>query len=134
MAVRYDEIGVSYNQTRKADPYLTKRLIHLLQPVEGGAYLDIGCGTGNYTIEMAKRGYPFIGMDPSIQMLTQAKRKYPKMDWSLGKAENTGIHSGEMDGVVATLTLHHWDNLTDGFLEMERILKPKGQMVIFTST
>lgn len=37
--------------------------------------LDLGCGTGNFCIEMAKRGYDMIGIDASTDMLSCAKEK-----------------------------------------------------------
>lgn len=36
---------------------------------------DLGCGTGSFCIEMAKRGYDMIGIDYSADMLTVAKSK-----------------------------------------------------------
>jgi len=48
----YDRIGVGYDDTRQADPYLRSRLIHHLRPSPSGRYLDIGSGTGNYTFAM----------------------------------------------------------------------------------
>ena len=60
MAVKYDEIGTGYNSTRQADPYLTERLLYHLQPKTDRLYLDIGCGTGNYTCTLADKGLNFI--------------------------------------------------------------------------
>lgn len=37
--------------------------------------LDLGCGTGSFCLEMAKRGYDPIGIDASDAMLDQARRK-----------------------------------------------------------
>lgn len=37
--------------------------------------LDLGCGTGNITIPMAKRGYDMIGLDLSCEMLNIARDK-----------------------------------------------------------
>jgi 2-polyprenyl-3-methyl-5-hydroxy-6-metoxy-1,4-benzoquinol methylase len=37
--------------------------------------LDLGCGTGNFCIEMAKRGYDMIGVDLSVDMLNCAREK-----------------------------------------------------------
>lgn len=37
--------------------------------------IDIGCGTGRHTIELAKRGYTVTGIDLSESMLNKAKEK-----------------------------------------------------------
>ena len=54
MKVKYDTIGENYNLTRRADQLLTENLIKHLAPEKDGIYLDIGCGTGSYTIELQK--------------------------------------------------------------------------------
>lgn len=41
----------------------------------GAALLDIGCGTGGYTIEMGKLGYHTVGIDLEPAMLQQAEEK-----------------------------------------------------------
>lgn len=55
MKAKYDHIGINYNTTRKADRYLTEKLCEYLNPKLNGLYLDIGCGTGNYTNEFQKK-------------------------------------------------------------------------------
>ena len=45
----YERIGQTYDETRKADPEITNQLLTLLNPSPEGRYLDIGCGSGNYT-------------------------------------------------------------------------------------
>ncbi|PQJ79060.1 class I SAM-dependent methyltransferase [Polaribacter porphyrae] len=134
MKVKYDEIGTGYNLTRKADKYLTERLIHHLQPSKNEKYLDIGCGTGNYTNQIQKKGYDFIGIDPSELMLKKAKFKNTEISWKIGSAENTGLSKNFVDGIIASLTIHHWTDLKKGFSELNRVLKPNGRIVIFTST
>ena len=131
---KYDLIGTNYNHTRNADPYLVKRFLHYLNPKISGLYLDIGCGTGNYTIELQKNGGRFIGVDPSKRMLVVAASRTNKIDWILGSCEKTGLTSDSIDGTVASLTIHHWKNLVSGFQEMSRILRKEGIMVIFTSS
>jgi len=133
MASKYDIIGIDYNSTRKADPYLFQQLLSHLKPKKEGLYLDIGCGTGNYTHKFQKKGYSFIGIDPSKEMLKQAKARNQDIDWKIGSAENTGLDENSVDGIVAFLTLHHWTNIENSFLELARILKPNGQFVLFTS-
>tara|TARA_R110000868_G_scaffold95865_4_gene263501 strand:- start:191 stop:1027 length:837 start_codon:yes stop_codon:yes gene_type:complete len=134
MGIKYNKIGVDYNLTRKADTFLTEQLFNHLEPNKNGKYLDIGCGTGNYTIELNKKGIPFIGIDPSKKMLEKAKLKNKKIEWKIGSAENTGLPNNFVDGIIGFLTIHHWSNLKNGFFELNRILKPNGKIVIFTSS
>lgn len=130
---KYDKIGIGYNTTRKADKYLTERFLALLNPKRDALYLDIGCGTGNYTNEFQKQGFSFIGIDPSKEMLDKAKAKNKNIDWRIGQVENLELENNSVDGIVAGLTIHHWQNLEKGFEEMARVLKPNGKIVIFTS-
>lgn len=134
MEVKYDRIGIDYNLTRKADKYLTERLMHHLNPNNNGLYLGIGCGTGNYTNELQKKGFRFIGVDPSTEMLEKVKKKNRQIDCSIGTAEKTDLPRNSVDGIIASLTIHHWTDLEKGFLELGSVLKAKGSIVIFTST
>ncbi len=134
MKAKYDDIGINYNETRSADPYIAERLLKNLNPKTNGLYLDIGCGTGNYTNELQKKGFNFIGIDPSKKMLEKAKHKNQHIDWKLGQAENIPLASESIDGIVGSLTIHHWDNLEKSFTELYRVLKPNSNMVVFTST
>ncbi len=134
MEAKYDKIGHQYNETRKPDPYLAKRILDLLDPIAGKTYLDIGCGTGNYTNVFAKKGYNFIGIDPSLRMLRQAEQLNKKISWLQGTAEKTGLQSNSIDGIIASLTMHHWVDVLDGFIELKRVLKKNATMILFTST
>jgi ubiquinone/menaquinone biosynthesis C-methylase UbiE len=131
---KYDRIGRSYNSTRKADPFLAGRLFHHLNPESAKQYLDIGCGTGNYTLALHQMGVHFIAVDPSEEMLKKAKARTPSIHWLKGKAEALPLDSECVDGILASLTLHHWAILEKGFEELFRVAKPKSRLVIFTST
>ncbi|EDP69470.1 putative MerR-family transcriptional regulator [Flavobacteriales bacterium ALC-1] len=134
MSTKYNKIGINYNQTRKADSYLTEQLLKHLNPNKNGLYLDIGCGTGNYTSDLQKKGFQFIGIDPSIEMLQKAKAQNEAVEWKIGSAEKTNLPKESIDGIVGTLTIHHWSNLTRALSELNYVLKPNGKIVLFTST
>ncbi len=134
MPAKYNTIGINYNHTRKADPYLSEQLLNHLNPNETGLYLDIGCGTGNYTNALQKKEFQFIGIDPSIEMLQKAQSQNKNIQWKIGSAEKTGLPQHSVVGIIGTLTIHHWTNLIRAFSELNYILKPNGKIIIFTST
>ena len=134
MTIKYDTIGKGYNRTRQADNYLTARTLFHLKPKKEKIYLDIGCGTGNYTNEFHRLGFEFIGIDPSQKMLEKAKLKNENIDWRIGTAEETQLPNESVDGVIASLTIHHWKNLEKAFSELKRVIKPNSRIVVFTST
>lgn len=134
MKAKYDYIGDGYNTTRKADPYLLEQLHYHLNPIKKGLYLDIGCGTGNYTAALHQKGISFVGVDPSYKMLTKAKEKYPAITWTQGNVEAIPLANNSIEGIIGSLTLHHWDDLTKGFEELHRVLKNYGSIVFFTAT
>lgn len=134
MSKKYDTIGVNYDSTRRPDPFLFSRMLHHLDPSFSSLYLDIGCGTGNYTCLFQEAGYQFIGIDPSEKMLNTARNKNQYVDWRSGTAESTGLQSASVDGILCTLTMHHWTNLESAYQELARVLKPQGRVVVLTST
>ncbi|MCB0662050.1 MAG: class I SAM-dependent methyltransferase [Saprospiraceae bacterium] len=130
----YDTIGKTYDKTRKADPYLASRMFHFLHNGQSNAqYLDIGSGSGNYTSALAAKGLSMIGVEPSDEMLEKAMAKSNEVKWMKGRAEQIPLPDEAVDGVLASLTIHHWKDLEQGFKEVHRVLKPGGRFVLFTS-
>jgi ubiquinone/menaquinone biosynthesis C-methylase UbiE len=131
--ILYNQIGLGYNVTRQADPYITERLFQLLSPQPGKLYLDVGCGTGNYTIALSNKGFNFYGIEPSGKMLDIAKSRNGKINWLLAQAEEIPLNDNQFDGAIATLTIHHWTSIISAFREIYRVLKEEGKIVLFTA-
>jgi ubiquinone/menaquinone biosynthesis C-methylase UbiE len=131
---KYDKIGMGYNKTRTADPYLLGRMHDLLGLNESQILLDIGCGSGNYTIALAQKGLLCIGVDPSEHMLDLAQKRDQSIKWIKGHAERIPLIDNSVDAVLASLTLHHWSDLLLGFKEIRRVMHQTGRIVIFSST
>lgn len=130
----YNAIGTEYNNTRVADPVIAEKLQSLLQPKDGGIYLDIGCGTGNYLRALSDIGVRFVGIDPSEVMLKQARSNNPGTTFICAGAEDLPVESDYFDGGMGTFTLHHWDDMQRGLGEVCRVLKPGGRFVFFSFT
>jgi len=130
----YNKIGEGYNATRKADPYIAKRLYTLLSTKPGGLYLDIGCGTGNYLKALSDMGLNLYGVDPSEIMLNEARSKDINAVLMHANAESIPLPDAFFDGAVAILTIHHWTDILKGLQEVNRVLKKGSKLVFFSYT
>lgn len=130
----YHQTALTYNTTRSADPFIKQRLAALIGNKNGNKILDVGCGTGNYTIELAKTGLDMYGTDPSDQMLKIAEENADQVNWNKGYAEKIDFPDATFDGAIATLTIHHWIDLAKSLQELYRVLKAGSNLVIFTAT
>lgn len=101
-----------------------------LQP--GGTALDLACGTGTLTRELAKRVGPegyVLGVDFSREMLRAAKSA-PNVEYRLGDATHLeGVPSGAFDAATIAYGARNIPDLDALFSEMARTLKPGGVAV-----
>jgi SAM-dependent methyltransferase len=127
----YDRIGQGYDATRRADPAIVGRLIDYLGAEPAGTYLDVACGTGNYTAALAAAGIRICGLDRSARMLQAAREKRASLGWLIGDAVALPFRAGTFSGAVCTLALHHFRSLAPVFREVRRVLG-RGRLVLFT--
>ena len=64
---------------------------------------DLGCGTGSFCLEMAKRGYEMIGIDISAEMLSCARHKALEAEADI-LFLNQDMTSFELYGTVDVIT------------------------------
>src|SRR5207248_2396946 len=98
----YDRIGTTYDSTRRADPYIVGRLLHHLRPRPDATYLDLGCGTANYTSALAAAGVRIVGVEPSSTMRAKAQAKVPDLRLCAALAEALPMRSASIAGGLAT--------------------------------
>ena len=104
-----------------------------------GTIVDIGCGPG-YLINDITKSLPhlhIIGVDISEEMLEAARNHSSSLDlnkqikYRQGDVRELPFKDNTIDFVVSTLSLHHWSNPDEALQEIYRILKHKGQFIIF---
>jgi ubiquinone/menaquinone biosynthesis C-methylase UbiE len=101
----------------------------------GGRILDVGCGTGNYAIEMAKNGFEVEGIDFSFAMLRKAREKALAEGLSIAfiKADFNKIlpfPSSFFDCALCAATLQCVDDPVSFLREISRVTVPKGLIFI----
>jgi ubiquinone/menaquinone biosynthesis C-methylase UbiE len=129
----YDCIGAGYDATRRADPFLTERLRELLAVRGDGSYVDLACGTGNYTVALAAAGGHWAGVDCSPSMIALARPKSGLVRWHVGYADALPLPTNSAQGVVSVLAVHHFPDPFAAFAEVRRVLRRKGRFVVFTA-
>lgn len=86
----YDPFAWIYDSRWGEDYYsqIMAVLDQILTPFvpSGGTILDIGCGTGHVTQQLAVRGYRTIGIESSAEMLRYAHQKMPDAEFHLADA------------------------------------------------
>ena len=134
MAAIYDEIGIEYDTTRKADPKILSRLASLLGIENSKKYIDIACGTGNYTSALSNLGGEWFAFDQSRKMLSEARTKSSLVSWQQYDVNETGYEDSSFDGATCSLAIHHFPDLEKAFAEIARILRSDVRLIIFTAT
>jgi ubiquinone/menaquinone biosynthesis C-methylase UbiE len=123
----YDQWASTYD--REPNPLVMleeKVTLELIGDVQGQRILDLGCGTGRYCVLLAERGATVVGLDPSLGMLEQAKRKVSTVccfELHHGTMEKTDFPDERFDLVVSALTLSHLPQLEPTLREAVRVLK-----------
>jgi len=99
----------------------------------GQRLLDLGTGTGTLARGFALRGAAVTGLDPSDDMLAQARAldedARASVDYVTAKAEATGLEDATFD-IVSAGQCWHWFDRPRAAAECMRILTPGGRLVI----
>lgn len=119
-----------YNRTM---PFRQKRRIDMfigaVDICQGKDILEIGCGTGNFTRELAKTGARIVAVDLSEDLLSLAKKKvFANVEYKAEDAESLSFSESSFDGVVGNSVLHHC-NIKIVLKELKRVLRDDGKVV-----
>lgn len=95
---------------------------------------DIACGSGYGSYEMAKHAESVIAIDNNAKAIAYAKKYYsnPKISYILAEATKTLIPKESVDVVVSFETLEHLKNSNFFLREVNKILSPKGVLILST--
>jgi trans-aconitate 2-methyltransferase len=103
-------------------------LLESLKPAPGERILDVGCGTGQLTSDIAKAGAAVTGLDSSAEMLAQARKNYPEIPFVLANA--AGFQFQEPFDAVFSNAVLHWVKDADGAAQsIARALRPGGRFI-----
>lgn len=97
------------------------------------AILDVGVGNGASS-KYLKKHFPnsqVLGIDISATAIREAEKfAGPGLAFEVKNVEKTDLSVSEFDLITAFQTHFHWSDLTQAFLELKRILKPDGIILL----
>lgn len=134
----YDSLTRNVDYSGRAD-YLCRILRHLDHPA--GLTIDLACGTGNFTLELAKRGFDVYGLDSSPEMLSAAQQKASAKGRSIlyvcQKMQEMDLY-GTVDTAVCVLdSVNHIPSAADlqeAFHRVALFLNPGGYFIFDANT
>ena len=102
-------------------------------PFAKGRLLELGCGTGNVQLELARRRSPAIGLDASLQMLALTRRRLARAGLAApllrAQAQAIPLPNASCDTVLATFPTEYIFNPRT-LAEIRRVLAPGGRLLI----
>jgi trans-aconitate 2-methyltransferase len=107
------------------------RVLERLDARAGERILDIGCGTGRLTAEIASRvpGTRVVGVDRSSTMVEEAHRRAPELRLARADATRLPLRGAIFNAVFSTATFHWVHDHAALFTEIWRVLVPGGRLV-----
>ena len=93
--------------------------------------LDLGCGAGHVSFNVAPHAKEVVAYDLSSDMLevvarTTAERGFTNIVTRQGAAEHLPFGDQSFDCVLSRYSAHHWRDLEAGLREVARVLRPGG--------
>jgi SAM-dependent methyltransferase len=107
---------------------LARGLIGLAKVAADDKVLDVGCGTGLLTAELASVTVPanVAAIDPSEPFAVACRSRVPGADVRAGKAEQLPFDDASFDVVLSQLVLNFMSDPQAGVREMRRVARPGG--------
>lgn len=99
---------------------------------KGKTALDVGAGTGMLTAHLLDMGGDVIALDPNSEMLLPLRDRFPQIQVSLARAEDTKLPDECVD-LVACGRSFHWLEQDAAVAEFRRLLRPPGWLALLWS-
>lgn len=107
---------------------LAADMLKLLDPQPDEHIVDLGCGTGHLTAEIARSCAQVKGLDLSHEMIEQARKNFPHVRFEVADAAEFTLHE-PVDAVFSNAALHWVRRAEDAVQAIARALRPGGRFV-----
>lgn len=95
--------------------------------VDNSVVLDLACGTGDFSVELAEAGHRPIGVDLSYGMLAAARTEAPLVH---GDLLDLPMRESSVDAAVCGFALRNLVDLDAFFHDLHRVIRPGGRIAL----
>jgi len=140
MSPSFAEIAPRYDALRPLSSGDRARLETMLRDAslqDGDLLVEVGCGTGRLTLPLAAMTPARVmGLDTEARMLDVARGKDAdrRVEWARGSAYRLPVADDDAALVVMVMVVHLLRQRVRAFTEGRRILRPGGQLSLWTFT
>jgi len=135
----YDELTANIDYKKRSEYF--NSIINKYKKTDGAVLLDLACGTGSISVEMAKLGYDVIGIDNSVEMLCIASQKNYENNLAIQficqDMRNIDLY-GSVDITICALdSINHLNSLKDVksvFKKVSEFTEPDGLLIFDINT
>ncbi len=127
---RFGRLGAAYDAARREFPSRTIACVLRNLPGQDPFVLDLACGTGISTRQLAAGGIKVVGCDIDPLMLRYATdRGGARIRYAIGRAEAIPFKDASFDAVTSFCG-YHWFDPARAMPEIARVLRPEGRIAI----
>lgn len=132
----FDEDAKLYDAARPGYPdELVNDLIALGGITPGDVLLEVGCGTGQLTVSLARRGFQIICVELGERLAALARQNLAR--FSDVEVETAVFETWDPVGrsfrMVVAATAWHWIDKDVGYAKAAELLEPGGSLAIITT-
>jgi len=104
----------------------------MARPRRGERILDVGCGTGIFTLDLLKACSHVIGLELSLPMLQRAGKKAAGLPFHMIQGDMRGLPFADaaFDKTVSVTAIEFLEDARGGIAELLRVTRPGGFVVV----
>ncbi len=127
----YDRIAYSSDRDLQTDGGLhgyLRRLEKILAGIKGIAVLEVGAGSGRFSIALEERGFNVLATDLSHEMLRRLSQRCSDIATIVADAHHLPFRDGIFDSVFSSDVLEHLADPGKAIKEQTRVCRSKGMI------
>ncbi|WP_088328638.1 methyltransferase domain-containing protein [Lacimicrobium sp. SS2-24] len=131
IARQFSKAAEDYDHVAGIQRDIASHAMSLFSPAKKWV-MDLGCGTGRISAQLAQQATRVIGVDIAAGMVNVARQRYPfnNLHFEVADAENLPLADSTIDGVFSSMALQWCQPLEKVMQELYRVMKPGARGVL----